>query len=187
MRTHHHLIKLANEGQRWMGWYAHAKGEVQRVSDDCGWCWLRFADVLAVTSPRLAVRRNVRVALHYMRTGEWLTAVIYATRCAMLHYEETGEIRGRKTSAFAAAIKGDLDAIVLDTWMAKAFEIEQRLFERVPIRRECELRIQRAARECGYHPAQCQAAVWAGIVLRAGRHVQMLRVSEETVLWDALE
>ena len=126
----------------------------------------------------------MRVSLHYMRTGEWLHAVIDNTKRAMQHYEETGEIRGPKTSAFAAALKGDKDAIVLDTWMAKAFEIEQHQFGRASVRRECECRVRQTARLCGYEPAQCQAAIWAGTMLRNGRRVQMLRVSDEMVLWD---
>jgi len=141
-------------------------------------------DVLAITSPRVAVVRNIRVAMHYMVTEKFLSGTIKNTRLAMQHYEETGEIRGPKTSAFSRALKGDLDAIVLDSWMSKAFEIDQDRFRNKQVRKECEQHVCRAARVCNIRPAELQAASWAAIVRRYGRNTPSFDVSSELTLFD---
>lgn len=184
MRSANHLCKLADEGIDWAKWYDHARLDIRRVCVDQDWDPDRFTDILAITSPRVSVRRNIRVAMHYMWTGELRSDTIRATRAALEHYEETGEIRGPKTSAFAAALKGDLDAIVLDVWMSKAFEIEQETFSRKPVREECCRRIRRAARLSDLRPAEVQAAAWAATVRRYGRNVPSFTVSDELTLFD---
>ena len=184
MRSANHLCTLANEAMDWSKWYAHAKVDIERVCELKAWDFNRFTDVLAIMSPRVAVVRNIRVAMHYMTTEKFLSGTIKNTRRAMEHYEETGEIRGPKTSAFARALKGDLDAIVLDVWMSKAFEIEQDRFRNKKVRSECERRVCRAARACDIQPAELQAASWAAIVRRHGRNTPSFDVSSELTLFD---
>lgn len=184
MRTAKHLCVLADEGRDFHNWYTLAKTDLERVCKQKEYDFDRFVDVLAITSPRVAVVRNIRVALHYMDTGKWSSGTIRATRAAMAHYEDTGEIRGPKTSAFARALKGDPDAIVLDVWMSKAFEIDQLKFSNRKIRAECERRICKAARYCNMKPAELQAAVWAAIVRRYKRNAPMFNVSDELTLFD---
>lgn len=168
----------------WCRWYTRATAEIELVCEQKEWDFDRFVEILAITSPRVAVTRNIRVAMHYMDTGKFLSGTIYATRAAMEHYEETGEIRGLKTSAFARALKGDLDAIVLDTWMAEAFEIDQHRFQNKAVRKECEQRVRRAAHMCNLQPAELQAASWAAIVRRHGRNTPSFTVSSELTLFD---
>jgi len=183
MRTHYHLAKLAQEGERWSGWYRSANLEIHQSADLHGWQWERLADLLALCSPRVAVRRSIRMALHYMRTGQHLPATVYGTRRAIQRYEEEGMILGPKTRAFSLALRGDLDAIVLDTWMARAFEVEQGKLSTKRVREECERRVRDAAGMMGLHPAECQAAAWAATMLRNGRRVQVLGLQEEETLW----
>lgn len=128
MRSANHLCTLAREAMDWCQWYTHAKADIELVCKHKGWDFDRFVDILAITSPRVAVVRNIRAAMYYMDIEKYVSGTIRTTRRAMEHYEETGEIRGLKTSAFARALKGDLEAIVLDTWMAEAFEIGQDRF-----------------------------------------------------------
>ena len=184
MRSATHLCNLAEEAMEWSSWYSVAQRDITDVCAHTGWDFDRFVDVLAITSPRVSVRRNIRVAMHYMQTGEYLSGTIRSTLAAMLHYEETGEIRGPKTSAFSRALKGDLDAIVLDVWMSKAFEIDQRTFDRKDVRLECERRVCRAAARHVIRPAELQAASWAAIVRRHGRNTPSFDVSSELTLFD---
>lgn len=184
MRSANHLCMLAREAMDWSQWYTRAKADIELVCKHKVWNFDRFVDILAITSPRVAVVRNIRAAMYYMDTEKYVSGTIYATRVAMEHYEETGEIRGLKTSAFARALKGDLEAIVLDTWMAEAFEIEQPRFQNKDIRKECEQRIRRAARVCDIRPAELQAASWAAIVRRHGRNTPSFDVSSELTLFD---
>lgn len=184
MRTAQHLCTLAYEGLDRMWWYTDAKSDIERVCKHKGWDFNRFVDILAITSPRIAVVRNIRAALHYMDTGTVIHATIRSTRAALAHYEKTGVIRGPKTSAFAQALKGDLDAVVLDVWMSKAFEIEHKQFNKRKIREECERRIRKAARICNIQPAELQAASWAATVRRHGRNTPLFNVSQELTLFD---
>lgn len=184
MRSANHLCTLAREAMDWCRWYTRAKADIEHVCKQKGWDFNRFVDVLAITSPRVAVVRNIRVAMYYMDTEKYLSGTIRTTRAAMEHYEEVGEIRGLKTSAFARALKGDLEAIVLDTWMSEAFEIEQGRFRNKAVRKECEQRVRRAARTCNLRPAELQAASWAAIVRRHGRNTPSFDVSSELTLFD---
>ena len=184
MRSANHLCNLANEAMDWSQWYAYAKRDIEHVCELKQWDFNRFVDVLAITSPRVAVVRNIRAAMYYMATEKFVSGTIKNTRLAMEHYEETGEIRGLKTSAFARALKGDLDAIVLDVWMSKAFEIDQDRFRNKKVRGECERRVCRAARACKIRPAELQAASWAAIVRRHGRNTPLFDVSLELTLFD---
>lgn len=176
------LVDMAAKGKDWKDWYVRAGDDIASVCAQEHWDFDRFVDVLALTSPRTSVRRNIRVAIHYMQTGQWLTGVIDTTKRAMAHYLETGEIRGPKTSAFAAALKGDLSAVVLDVWMAEAFKVDQRRFDRIPVRAKCNQRIRAAAGRLCWRPAEVQAAIWATTVRDHGRRVPGFVVSDELLL-----
>jgi len=173
------LLRLAREGWDYRHWYENARSEIAHCCMLQRWDPNRFTDILAITSPRVAVRRNVRLTIGYMMTGMLPEDVIRSTHAALDHYNETGEIRGPKTSAFAAALKGDLDAVVLDTWMARALGVPHSAFGKRRIRESAARRIRFTAHLAGLMPAQMQAAVWAGAVKRAGRNVPGIHVSEE--------
>jgi hypothetical protein len=102
----------------------------------------------------------------------------------MSHYEETGEIRGPKTSAFAEALKGDEEAMVLDVWMARCLQVDHRAVANKGTREEAYRRIVKAARELEWSPAETQAACWAMTMKQAGRNVPQLSLSSELELFD---
>jgi hypothetical protein len=117
--------------------------------------------------------------MSYMHDRALPTDVIKTTRLALQHYENTGIIRGPKTSQFARALKGDLNAIVLDTWMAVAMEIDQPLFTRKWVERYAKEQVRFVADLLGVMPAEAQAMIWAGTVREVGRNVPELVVSDE--------
>jgi hypothetical protein len=173
------LQQLAEAGRDHQDWYFKAAEDIVLVCRDQGWDASRFIDVLALTSPRTSVRRNIRVAMSYMRDRSLPTDVIAATRAALAHYEATGVIRGLKTSEFAKALRGDLNAIVLDTWMAVAMQVDQNLYSRVWVQRYAKEQVRFVADLLGVMPAQAQAMIWAGTVREVGRNVPILCVSDE--------
>ena len=118
-----------------------------------------LADILAITSPRVVVSRNIRMALGYIRkrdTQGFLPGVIKALE----YYEETGLIRGPKTGAFARALMGDGDAVVLDVWMARALNVDQSKLGTLTIQTAADDLMRRVGKSLGWQPAEVQAAIW---------------------------
>jgi len=169
MRNVSYLIRLARQGWDHRDWYTRAEGSLMDLSDFLDIDFDELVDVLSITSPRVSVARNVRVTIDYFKTGTLSSGLIKSTHAALKHYRRTGEIRGPKTSKFAAALKGDTTAIVLDTWMAKALGIPQSSFSNKRVRSSVERRIRYGAYILGITPAEFQAAVWSGIVMNEGR------------------
>lgn len=162
------IIALALQGVDGRFWYGVAQREVRTGAERLAVTPERFASILAVTSPRVQVKRNILMAVMYCKFGT-LPGSMATTRSAVAHYEATGEIRGPKTGPFARAILGDEEAIVLDVWMARAFGIDQKRFGAKYVRAHCEAIIRQVANHLGWTPAQVQAAVWTAAVRRAGR------------------
>ena len=158
------LTDLALDGESGRAWYVHAYSEVQhaaaRLEIDAG----LLADILAIVSPQVHVKKSVGLALHYLKHGKPKSGTMLSTRQALEHYEETGEIRGRKTSEFARTLRGDLQAVVIDGWMAVAFDIDPiKLKDSPRLYRATAFRIVQVARRLGWFPAEVQSSIWTSV------------------------
>ena len=172
------LKALAVEGAHGRQWYRDCEQALRALCYRRRWCPIHFAAVLAITSPRVQVPRNAKYTLDYMGvTTDDNGGDIYAhtaikgllpmVRAGLEHYERTGEIRGPKTEPFARAVLGEGDAIVLDTWMAKALGIPQARLKSKAVRLKANRRIQAVAKSLDWTPAQAQAAIWTAKFERA--------------------
>lgn len=168
------IIRLALQGQDGRNWYDTARADVIEQARRFDVSPVHYANVLSIFSPRVQVVRNRRLTEYYFAHGAPHESTMQATRAALAHYVQTGEIRGPKTGPFARACMGDQEAIVLDVWMAAAFRIDQEAFSRIGTRREAKRRIREAARRIGWTPAQVQAAVWTQTVRNAGRNAPQM-------------
>lgn len=155
------LARMADLGRWNKDWYVQAHRTVLAIGKQFGKQPKYVADVLAVTSPRVSVTRNIRVTRHYFQAGVVPPDVIYGTRAALSHYEKTGEIRGPKTSRFAKCLMLEQEPVVLDVWMSKVLKVPQSWFGTKGGYARGEEQIRRAASLSGMTPAQCQAAIWA--------------------------
>ena len=156
-------LACARAGASERDWYARAELSIRAYATERGFDPARVADVLSLTSPRVSVSRNVRIARHYLETGAPTSDTMWSVRAALAHYEDTGEIRGPKTGAFARALMGDPDAVVVDVWVLRAFDLRGWKSLTPKRYRDVSARIRRLATVLGWTPVECQAAMWTGI------------------------
>lgn len=171
------LLKL---GLHWAKWYHLAHKEIINVAERLRVDPVRLSDLLSIFSPRVQVDRSIHMAVHYLLSGQLPRGTTRSVKAALVHYESTGVIRGPKTSNFARALMLDEKAIVLDTWMAKAMDVDQTEFSGSRYDRHADDFLQRTAsgrKRHGLTPAQAQAAVWSGALLSSGKRPGMLSVS----------
>ena len=175
---------IGRSGRRW---YRIARAVISRLADhhmtpsrdpitrianaECTETAYRtLCDLVALTSPRCAVKRNLRLAWGEFTNKPRPADMIQSTHAALDHYYSTGKIRGPKTSRFARVLLGDDDCVVVDTWMARALGIPDRqarnksthmLGERIAW--SVRARLSRAT-GIRWTLAETQAAIWTGCI-----------------------
>jgi hypothetical protein len=172
------LAALADRGRYGATWYAESEPHLRARAAALGVDAARYVSVLAITSPRVRVARNVRLTEEYLQHGDaGRLRCLPGVRAGLAHYERTGVVRGPKVGPFARALSGDLGAVVVDTWIARAFvpkrgkvradrstvERYQNALTTVAGHREAARRIGAAGRLVGLCPRDAQAAVWHGV------------------------
>lgn len=141
-------------------WYDRANEDIRAVyGADAD----LFAALLAATSPQTDIHRNVRLAedaYTAIRSGRTVKPWLPCHGPNIDRARHGEPLSGHKVRAFAAALCGDLSAIVVDTWMLRAAGFEN-LNERRAVRVAHEA-ISRIAERIDWAPAEVQAAVWVG-------------------------
>lgn len=149
-----------------LSWYSAAGASIAAYADERGLSIPLVASVVAVTSPRVTVGGNVKLARRFLETGS-RKGMMASTRAALDHYLETGEIRGPKTGAFALALQGDASAVVVDVWTVRGLgwtkkNVSKRVY------REASAVVRSLATKAGLAPREAQAALWYGTRARYG-------------------
>jgi len=191
LHTREHVHKLALSGLEFATWYDKARGEIETVCTFEEWNVSRFSDTLAILSPRVAVRRNVRATLAYVGQNVHFPTTMRNVRTSLRTYENTGIIGGNKVPFFARALRGDRQAITLDTWMAYALQNVEtpsiKLFSRkATFASACKL-VQSVSGMLGLCPRDTQATIWAGTFRQTGRIPPFYPILEEYERWLAYD
>lgn len=128
-----------------------------------------FIDLLAATSANTSVKGNVTLAMKAYQQYKndkafvgYLPVIKNMLDIIRINYK-TGvhaPFGGRKVQNFAAALKGDVHAVVVDRWMLRAFGFPNVTDNRYTI---IEQWILDKANKLGYTGRQLQAAIWCGI------------------------
>lgn len=182
---------LCRRCQRWAligrahrRWYRVARAVIRRLADHRNErrddYYGTLCDLVAITSPRTSVKRNLKFAW-----GEFIgqprpSDMIRSTRAALDHYHRTGEIRGPKTSRFAAVLRGDDNVVVVDSWIARGLSVPDKQARNKSTQELAERVIGHVAGRFGWCLSEAQAAVWAGIIrthYRDGK-VPRMRISD---------
>jgi hypothetical protein len=173
MRQARTLLQLAERGIEDMHWYSRARAEIERRCTHEGWDAGKFADLLALTSPRVQVSRNWSIAVHYMRTGEWQPGVMSVTKENVQDWQRNGEVPMHllKVYPFSRALRGDDSALVLDTWMARALHVPESGLKSSFVRIRAAQRVSQVAAQLGWTITQTQAAIWSAELEAHGRTV----------------
>ena len=180
MRNKRTLARLCESGRDLADWYNQANQGLQAgLGNRAGLA----ADILAVTSPRVQLRRNVNITRHVLArwdsrdlTGLAPEGILPNVVESLHRYRATGKITGKKTGPFARALRGDSSALVLDVWMARALGIPQSTLFNKSVYPAIVDRMTRTAQRFQFTIAECQAAIWSGTLRDNGRNPQYFPV-----------
>ena len=163
------ILRLAELGRDLSSWYDSALAQCETVCRAEQWGVSTFVARVACLSPVVAVRRNIRNAILYSATGDFLENTIAVSRGLVARFESTGIVGGIKVAEFYRAIMGNRDACVFDTWMGSAFYCPQYSFRSQYVRADCRATVATVARTMGLCVRDCQATIWGGIIRDSGR------------------
>ena len=182
------LNRLASNGLDLANWYDIAQEEIAIVCQQAEWDIKTFTNVLAIMSPQVAVRRNIRMAIVYFgQERVFLANTLPNVKRSLEVYLDTGKIGGHKVPYFASALLGDHSSVTLDTHMAKAMlrlpEPHIKYFRRQATFDSATKAVSRVGRQLGLSPRDCQAAIWSGQFRDSGREPAYFPILSEYDNW----
>ena len=140
-------------------WYLDAERIAEKVAENLKATLEVGASVVSAFSPRERWTSNVAKAISFS-LGEQVTGLSNNLRMAQasisLGYEA---LRGPKTNAFARAIAGDEQAVVVDVWMMRASGIGVDNPNKTQYT-EISQAIKEVSAEFGLTPRTTQALIW---------------------------
>jgi hypothetical protein len=145
-------------------WYLDAETIAREVATNLGVSLEIGATVVSAFSPRERWARNVSNAITFS-LGEEVRGVLgnnirMAEAGLELGYDA---LKGQKTNAFARAIAGDENAVVIDVWMLRALGIEKKSPTQSQYKVMADA-VTAVATKYGMTPRAMQALIW--IVVR---------------------
>jgi len=140
-------------------WYMEAEKVAQEVAENMGVSLEVGASVVSAFSPRERWTSNVTKAISFS-LGEEVTGLSNNLKMAKASLELGYDaLKGLKTNAFARAIAGDENAVVVDVWMMRAAGMEKDSPNKTEYREISEA-IRRIAERFGLTPRTAQALIW---------------------------
>lgn len=158
------LMALAKQGEDGRHWYYHAREQVEALAAMVGCGRQEAARVVAQTSPRTSVKKNIRLAKKWLESGDE-SGMLPSVRASLKN-----NTFGPKTRAFYEALVGDDDAVVVDVWVARAFCVDERKVGSLYVLQPIQKQVRKVAARLGWKPAEAQAAIWTASVRAAGRN-----------------
>jgi hypothetical protein len=157
------LLTRATEAdhQAASAWYNDAQAFANSLRPITGWNLEVAASVVSAFSPRVTWGHNKAKALQYAQgiTPKGLGShVAAADRCVA---DGFNGLRGLKTNAFARAIAGDTQAVVVDVWMCRAAGLGKDAPNKTEYRAIADaIRTIASTRVVNMEPATLQALLW---------------------------
>ena len=147
-------------------WYFDAESVAREVAANMSLDLDRAACIVSAFSPRERWSVNVRKALAYSvgLPVAGLTNNVNMADASLVHGFDA--LKGLKTNAFARAIAGDTDAVVIDVWMCRAANLGTDSPNKTQYNFLADA-VRDAAQLFGLTPRTAQALIW--IIVR-GSH-----------------
>jgi hypothetical protein len=165
VETYSELASRATFGQveQASKWYVDAERIAEQVARNLDTTLEVGATVVSAFSPRERWSVNVARAIQFS-LGEKVTClknnIVMANNALTMGFSA---LKGMKTNAFAKAIAGDEQAVVIDVWMLRAVGIEKKTPSQSGYNELVEA-VKKVAFEFGMTPRAMQALIW--IVVR---------------------
>jgi len=146
-------------------WYHDAQEVAEDVAENLNTTLEVGASVVSAFSPRERWSTNVAKALAFSQ-GKPVAGLSNNVRMAEAALAQGFDaLKGLKTNAFARAIAGDTDAVVIDVWMCRAANLDSDS-PNVGQYRMLADAVREVAAEFGITPRTAQALIW--IIIRGG-------------------
>ena len=140
-------------------WYFEAQEVAEDVAENLGASLEIGASVVSAFSPRERWSSNVAKALAFSQ-GKPVVGLSNNIRMAeAARVAGFDALKGLKTNAFARAIAGDTDAVVIDVWMMRAAGMPTDSPNKTQYREVSEA-VRNVAAEFGITPRTAQALIW---------------------------
>ena len=140
-------------------WYFEAQEVAEDVAEILGASLEVGASIVSAFSPRERWSSNVAKAYAFAN-GKPVTGLQNNLRMAQAAMSDGFDaLRGQKTNAFARAIAGDSDAVVIDVWMCRAANLGTDSPNKSQYLALSDA-IRKVAAEHGITPRTAQALIW---------------------------
>lgn len=141
-------------------WYFEAQEVAEDVAENLGASLEVGASIVAAFSPRERWASNVAKSLAFSM-GKPVAGL--SNNLAMANNSLTmgfDALNGQKTNAFARAISGDSDAVVIDVWMIRAAYLDASKGVNKTQYNTLADSVCKVAKEFGLTPRTAQALIW---------------------------
>ena len=151
-------------------WYSEGQDMVIANAIVSGRSVRHAAAEMSHLSPRAKWDKNVASAALFAATGERMRGVMSGPFGRAVKASNASDPMGtfgpkaHKTRAFAANLAGDMNAVTVDVWIARAVGVTERELKLVGVYDRIAKAFRKVAAKHGLEPAQLQAIVW--IVVR---------------------
>jgi hypothetical protein len=160
-KTYSQIAARATYGQieQASKWYLDAERVAEEVARNLGTTLEIGATVVSAFSPRERWTRNVSNAIKFS-LGKDVTALGNNIKMANAGLTQGfAALKGQKTNAFAKAIAGNENAVVIDVWMLRALGIEKKSPTQSQYN-EMAKAVTLVATKHGMTPRAMQALIW---------------------------
>lgn len=200
-----HYIRI---GKKDINWYAECRQVFEKIFGEEKLDLV--CKLFAATSINTSLKANItlfRKALYEIENDLPVGNYLPNIRNQILSVRSGGELSGQKITSFQRAMYGDVNAVVVDTWILRAFNVDKVYFRQTKGKakgrgrersagtdaktyKKIEQWVREYATTVGMEPRQISSMIWAGIRIETtgdtNTHYKELLVYKMTNLFGVI-